>query len=82
MSSRDHYDTAGHGWQAALRCACDAFGPQHLVTGSDHPPLMDYEPYSETFAYIRRSDLPPEYVEQIMRRSAAELLGGLLAGVR
>jgi predicted TIM-barrel fold metal-dependent hydrolase len=70
---RLYYDTVGHGSQPALRCAWQAFGARHLVTGSDYPFLMDYESYTETFAYIARSDLPPEDIEQIMHRSAGEL---------
>jgi predicted TIM-barrel fold metal-dependent hydrolase len=70
---RLYYDTVGHGSQAALHCAWQAFGPRHLVTGSDYPFLMDYESYAETFAYITRSDLPAEDIEQIMQRSAAAL---------
>jgi aminocarboxymuconate-semialdehyde decarboxylase len=61
-----------------LHCAWQAFGPEHLVTGSDYPFLMDYESYAETFAYIARSDLPQADIEQIMQRSAAELFGGKL----
>jgi predicted TIM-barrel fold metal-dependent hydrolase len=70
---RLYYDTVGHGSQAALHCAWQAFGPRHLVTGSDYPFLMDYESYAETFAYISRSDLPADDIEQIMHRSAAAL---------
>lgn len=70
---RLYYDTVGHGSQPALHCAWQAFGPRHLVTGSDYPFLMDYESYAETFAYITRSDLPPADIEQVMHRSAAEL---------
>jgi 6-methylsalicylate decarboxylase len=72
---RLYYDTVGHGSQPALHCAWQAFGPDHLVTGSDYPFLMDYESYSETFAYISRSDLPAQDIEQIMHRSAASLFG-------
>ncbi|HEY3058794.1 MAG TPA: amidohydrolase family protein [Chloroflexota bacterium] len=77
-AKRLYYDTVGHGSQPALHCAWQAFGPGHLVTGSDYPFLMDYESYSETFAYIARSDLPPDDVEHIMHRSAAELFGSSL----
>lgn len=72
------YDTVGHGSLPALRCAWQAFGSQHLVTGSDYPFLMDYESYAETFAYISRSNLPAEDIEQIMHRSAAALFGRTL----
>jgi len=70
---RLYYDTVGHGSQAALHCAWQALGPQHLVTGSDYPYLMDYESYTETFAYITRSDLPADDIDQIMHHSAAKL---------
>ena len=53
-------------------------GAEHLVTGSDYPFLMDYEAYAETFAYIERSDLPPDAIQQIMQRSAAALFGSRL----
>jgi predicted TIM-barrel fold metal-dependent hydrolase len=77
-AKRLYYDTVGHGSQAALQCAWQAFGAEHLVTGSDYPFLMDYESYAETFAYIERSDLPRADIEQIMQRSAAELFSGKL----
>jgi predicted TIM-barrel fold metal-dependent hydrolase len=70
---RLYYDTVGHGSQAALHCAHQAFGSEHLVTGSDYPFLMDYETYAETFAHVESSDLPPSEVDQIMHRSAAAL---------
>jgi 6-methylsalicylate decarboxylase len=70
---RLYYDTVGHGSQPALHCAWQAFGPRHLVTGSDYPFLMDYESYAETFAYISRSALPPEDIEHVMHHSAAAL---------
>jgi predicted TIM-barrel fold metal-dependent hydrolase len=77
-AKRLYYDTVGHGSQPALHYAWQAFGAGHLVTGSDYPFLMDYESYSKTFAYIARSDLPPDDIEHIMHRSAAELFGSSL----
>jgi predicted TIM-barrel fold metal-dependent hydrolase len=71
---RLYYDTVGHGSQAALLAAWKAFGPEHLVTGSDYPYLMDYESYSETMTYIKDSDLPQADIDQILHRSAAEVL--------
>jgi predicted TIM-barrel fold metal-dependent hydrolase len=69
------YDTVGHGSAAALRCACDAFGPEHLVTGSDYPVLLPYESYAQTFSYIREIGLPEHVADQILHRSAAALFG-------
>ena len=70
---RLYYDTVGHGSEAALLCGWKAFGADHLVTGSDYPYLMDYESYSETFAYITRVDLPQTDIDQILHRSAQRL---------
>ena len=47
-----------YGSKAAFTCALEAFGADHLVTGSDYPVLQDYEDYKETFAYIERLGLP------------------------
>ncbi len=69
------YDTVGHGSVAALRCACEAFGPEHLVTGSDYPVLLPYESYARTFSYIREAGLPGNAAEQILQRSAPALFG-------
>ncbi len=49
-----YYDTVCYGSKAAFTCALEAFGADHLVTGSDYPVLQDYEAYKETFAYIER----------------------------
>jgi predicted TIM-barrel fold metal-dependent hydrolase len=67
------YDTVGHGSHPALRCACEAFGPDHLVTGSDYPVLLAYENYARTFSYIRETGLDDVAVEQILHRSARML---------
>jgi len=67
------YDTVSHGSRAALRCACEAFGPEHLVTGSDYPVLLAFESYAKTFSYIRESGLDDAAVEQILHRSTLSL---------
>jgi 6-methylsalicylate decarboxylase len=67
------YDTVGHGSAAALRCACDAFGAERLVTGSDYPVLLPYESYQRTFSYIREAGLPETATDQILHRSAPAL---------
>jgi predicted TIM-barrel fold metal-dependent hydrolase len=69
------YDTVSHGSYAALRCACEVFGPEHLVTGSDYPVLLAYESYAKTFSYIRESGLDARAIDQILHRSARTLLG-------
>lgn len=70
-----YYDTVGHGSQAALQCAWRAFGADHLVTGSDYPVLLAFEAYRRTFEYIGESELPPDDVDQILHRTAHDLLG-------
>jgi len=70
---RLYYDTVGHGSEAALLCGWKAFGADHLVTGSDYPYLMDYESYTETFAYISTVGLPQPDTDQILHRSAHSL---------
>jgi predicted TIM-barrel fold metal-dependent hydrolase len=72
---RFHYDTVGHGSQAALLCAWKAFGADHLVAGSDYPVLMAFETYRQTFHHIRESELPAADVEQILHHNAQILLG-------
>jgi predicted TIM-barrel fold metal-dependent hydrolase len=66
-------DTVCHGSRAALRCACEALGPEHLVTGSDYPVLLAFESYAKTFSYIRESGLDDAAVEQILHRSTLSL---------
>jgi predicted TIM-barrel fold metal-dependent hydrolase len=72
---RFYYDTVGHGSQAALLCAWQAFGADHLVAGSDYPVLLAFETYRQTFHYIRESSLPAADVEQILHHNAQRLLG-------
>jgi predicted TIM-barrel fold metal-dependent hydrolase len=74
-AKRFWYDTVGHGSKEALRCACDAFGPNQLVTGSDYPVLLPYENYTKTFSYIREAGLPDDVADQILYRSGPTLFG-------
>ncbi|MFB9926230.1 amidohydrolase family protein [Amycolatopsis halotolerans] len=68
-----YYDTVGWGSQAALRCACEAFGADRLVPGSDFPVLLSVESYRRTFEYIKESRLPAEEIEKILHRNALAL---------
>jgi len=72
---RFYYDTVSHGSPAAIQCGWRAFGAGHLVAGSDYPVLLDWESYKRTFDYIREADLPEDAVDQILNRSAQEVLG-------
>jgi predicted TIM-barrel fold metal-dependent hydrolase len=53
----------------------EAFGADHLVTGSDYPVLQDYEAYKETFAYIERLGLPQSDTDKILHHNAQALFG-------
>ena len=69
------YDTVCYGSKAAFTCACEAFGVEKLVTGSDYPVLQDYEEYRETFAFIERMGLPAEDADRILHHNAQALFG-------
>ena len=69
------YDTVCYGSKAAFTCACEAFGVEKLVTGSDYPVLQDYEEYRETFAYIERMGLPQADTDRILHHNAQALFG-------
>jgi len=70
-----YYDTVCYGSKAAFICALEAFGADHLVTGSDYPVLQDYEAYKETFAYISRLGLPRSDTDRILHHNAQALFG-------
>ena len=74
-AKRFWYDTVCYGSKAAFTCALEAFGADHLVTGSDYPVLQDYEAYTETFAYISRLGLPEATVDRILHHNAHQLFG-------
>jgi len=69
------YDTVCYGSKAALCCACEAFGVEKIVTGSDYPVLQDYESYTETFAFIGRIGLPAVEADRILHHNAQALFG-------
>jgi predicted TIM-barrel fold metal-dependent hydrolase len=73
-AKRFWYDTVCYGSKAAMTCACEAFGADRLVTGSDYPVLQDYEEYRETFAFIERV-LPAADAQRILHHNAQALFG-------
>lgn len=73
MARSLYYDTVGWGSQAALRCAREAFGADHLVPGSDFSALLAVESYKRTFEYIKESGLPDQDIEKILYRNAVSL---------
>jgi predicted TIM-barrel fold metal-dependent hydrolase len=75
MARSLYYDTVGWGSQAALRCACEAFGADHVVPGSDFPILLSVESYKRTFEYIKESRLSDQEIEKILYSNALALFG-------
>ncbi len=65
-----YWDTV-NGSGAALRCACEAFGSEHIMLGTDFPYLL-FKPCVE---YIQRSGLPERDIDTILERAAQRLLG-------
>jgi predicted TIM-barrel fold metal-dependent hydrolase len=74
-AKRFWYDTVCYGSKAAFTCAFEAFGADHLVTGSDYPVLQDYEEYKETFAHFGRLGLPQAADDRILHHNAQALFG-------
>src|SRR5207237_2551220 len=66
-----YYDTA-NGYAPALRCACEALGPDRLMLGTDFPYIGSIK---QNVDYIRQAGLEPEAERQILDRTAADLLG-------
>lgn len=74
-AKRFYYDTVCYGSKPAFGCAIEAFGADHLVTGSDYPVLQEWEEYRETFAYIERMGLSREDSDKILHHNAQKLFG-------
>jgi aminocarboxymuconate-semialdehyde decarboxylase len=67
------YDTLVHGSGVALRSACESFGVDRLLTGSDYPAMQFFGGYKPSFDYIRHSGLADREVEQILHVNAPKL---------
>ena len=72
---RLYYDTVGHGSEVALWAACKAFGPDHLLAGSDYPITLYFEPYAANFECIQSSDLADDDKAGILSGNVVKLLG-------
>ena len=58
-----------YGSKPAFLCALEAFGADHIVTGSDYPVLQDWE------VYLERLGLPKEVTDEILHHNAQKLFG-------
>jgi predicted TIM-barrel fold metal-dependent hydrolase len=75
IAKKFYYDTVCYASKPVFICALEAFGADHLVTGSDYPILQDYEAYKETFAYIERLALSKSDTDKILHHNAQALFG-------
>jgi len=66
-----YYDTA-NGYGPALRCACEALGPERLMLGTDFPYIGSIK---QNVDYVLEAGLSSEVQTQILERTAAALLG-------
>jgi aminocarboxymuconate-semialdehyde decarboxylase len=67
------YDTVGHGYPPALRCAMDAFGAERLVLGTDFP----YEKgdiFRRAIDYVRDIAVDAHTIDRVLGLTADSLL--------
>jgi aminocarboxymuconate-semialdehyde decarboxylase len=68
---RLYYDTA-NGYAPALRCACDALGPERLMLGTDFPYIGSIK---QNVDYVLEAGLSQATQQQILETTASDLLG-------
>ncbi len=73
QARRMWYDTVGHFHIPALRCACESFGADRLVLGTDFPYLAG-EGYRRSVSYIQDAGLSTSDAHRILDTNAASLL--------
>jgi aminocarboxymuconate-semialdehyde decarboxylase len=66
-----YYDTA-NGYGPALRCACEALGPERLMLGTDFPYIGSIK---QNVDYVLEAGLSEDTQKQILETTASELLG-------
>jgi aminocarboxymuconate-semialdehyde decarboxylase len=66
-----YYDTA-NGYGPALRCACETLGTQRLMLGTDFPYIGSIK---DNVDYVLQAGLSQQDQEQILERTAEDLLG-------
>ena len=73
QAKRMWYDTVGHFHVPALRCACESFGADRLVLGTDFPYLSG-DGYRRSVSYIQDAGLSTSDAHRILDTNAASLL--------
>lgn len=68
-----YYDTV-NGYPPALRCACEAFGSDHIVLGTDYPFWRD-DAFQLAAEFVEKAGLPQDEVEHILGGTAEGMLG-------
>lgn len=68
------YDSV-NGHPAALRCACETFGADRIVLGTDYP-YWSGDAHTWAVRYVEESGLPPSTVEAILSGNASALFPG------
>jgi predicted TIM-barrel fold metal-dependent hydrolase len=66
------YDTVAHGSVAALRCACEVFGADRMLFGTDYP-YQTGEHYQRAVSYISEAGLHSDAVAAILSRTSETL---------
>ncbi len=70
QARRMWYDTVGHFHVPALRCACESFGADRLLLGTDFPYLSG-DGYRRSVAYIEDAGLSTSEAHRILDTNAA-----------
>jgi predicted TIM-barrel fold metal-dependent hydrolase len=73
QARRMWYDTVGHFHIPALRCACESFGADRLVLGTDFPYLSG-DRYRRSVSYIQDAGLSTSDAHRILDTNAVSLL--------
>ena len=74
------YDTV-NGYPPALKLACDVFGVEHVIFGTDYP-FWREDAHQLATTYIREAGLSEDDVDAIYSRNAAGLFAGRLPQMR
>ena len=74
LAKKIWYDTVAHYHSPALRCACECFGYDRLLLGTDFPYAAQNH-YIKAIQYIQEAGLPKEAVDKILKKNAHSLFG-------
>jgi aminocarboxymuconate-semialdehyde decarboxylase len=78
VAVRSYWYDSVNGHAASLRCACDTFGADRIVLGTDYPSWRG-DQHAWAVRYIDQSGLPATTVERIRYRNALALFPGRFA---